>query len=145
MEPETYNEYLDEEGCPDEVPIMLVQCVAVELGEKVYFDTDSDVIQSRSFPLLGALTRTLIQNPDLTLIQVDGHTDSNGTDAHNLDLSRRRARSVVAYLVENGVAASRLTSEGFGESTPIDTNETEEGRQNNRRVELQILEQEGCD
>ncbi len=145
MEPETYNEYLDEDGCPDEVPIVLVQCVAVELGERVYFDTDSDVIQSRSFALLGALTSTLVENPDLTLIRVDGHTDSNGTDAHNLDLSRRRAASVVTYLIENGVAASRLTSEGFGESTPIDTNETEAGRQNNRRVELQILEQEGCD
>ena len=69
-------------------------------------------------------------------MRVEGHTDSRASDAHNLDLSRRRAASVMRYLTEQGVDATRLDSEGFGESRPIADNETEEGRALNRRVEF---------
>lgn len=69
-------------------------------------------------------------------VRIDGYTDSIGTEAYNLQLSKRRADAVRTYFVDHGVAARRLTTKGFGESNPIDTNETEDGRARNRRVEL---------
>ena len=145
IEPEVYNGLDDEDGCPDETQITIVQCVELALGDSVYFDSDSDVIQERSYPLLFDLTQALLANPSILRVQVAGHTDSRASDEHNLDLSRRRAASVMRFLISAGIAVERLESEGYGESRPIDTNETEEGRQANRRVEVVILEQEGCE
>jgi outer membrane protein OmpA-like peptidoglycan-associated protein len=73
---------------------------------------------------------------------VEGHTDNQGPAAHNLDLSKRRAASVMKYLTDHGVDASRLTSEGYGDTQPIADNKTAKGREQNRRVEMKILEQE---
>jgi len=70
------------------------------------------------------------------MVSVEGHTDSRASDAYNMRLSQRRAESVKAYLVKNGVAASRLTTIGYGESKPVASNKTAEGMQENRRVEL---------
>ncbi len=76
--------------------------------------------------------------PDLK-VEVAGHTDSIGTDAYNQGLSERRAKAVYDYLTSNGVDASRLQGPvGYGESRPIDTNETAEGRAKNRRTELNV-------
>ena len=75
------------------------------------------------------------------MIRVEGHTDNVGDDGFNLTLSRNRAAEVMAYLVDQGVDAGRLTSEGFGDTQPIADNETEEGRATNRRVEFRIIEQ----
>ena len=72
-------------------------------------------------------------------IEIVGHTDNTGSDAHNLDLSQRRAASVKRYLVDHGVAASRIETRGAGPYEPIDTNRTAEGRAKNRRVEFTIL------
>ena len=72
-------------------------------------------------------------------IEIAGHTDSKGTDEYNLNLSERRAKAVVSYLKENGVGQERITTLFFGESKPIETNETSEGRRKNRRVEFKIL------
>jgi len=74
------------------------------------------------------------------VVRVQGHTDATGPEAYNQSLSEQRAASVRKYLVEHGIAASRLTSAGLGESQPIATNDTREGRALNRRVELQVLE-----
>ncbi len=145
LDPEVYNGLDDEDGCPDETQITIVECMALELGDAVYFDTDSDVIQERSYPLLFDLTNALVANPSILKARVEGHTDSRGSDAHNLDLSRRRAASVMRFVTSAGIDEGRLESEGYGETQPIDTNDTTEGRQNNRRVEVRILEQEGCD
>jgi OOP family OmpA-OmpF porin len=71
---------------------------------------------------------------------VAGHTDSVGTDQYNQGLSERRANSVRDYLVEQGVRASRLTAVGYGENRPVATNDTADGRQENRRVELVVLD-----
>ena len=76
-------------------------------------------------------------------MRIEGHTDSRADDAFNIDLSQRRAGSVLKYLVEAGIAPDRLVSEGFGETRPVDTNETDAGRENNRRVEFVILDAEG--
>ena len=145
IEPEVYNGLDDEDGCPDETQVTIVQCVALELGDRVYFDTDSDVIQERSYPLLFDLTNALLANPSILRVQVAGHTDDRGSDEYNLDLSRRRAASVMRFLIAAGIEESRLESEGYGESVPVETNVTDAGRQANRRVEVIILEQEGCE
>jgi OOP family OmpA-OmpF porin len=86
--------------------------------------------------ILDEAVDTLKRNPEIK-VEVDGHTDSKGTDAYNQKLSERRAKGVYDYLIAHGVSDSQITgSKGFGESQPIATNDTAEGRQQNRRVEL---------
>ncbi|HTI39997.1 MAG TPA: OmpA family protein [Vicinamibacterales bacterium] len=102
----------------------------------LYFDFNSDSLRQESEPTLGEIADVLRRHPDWKL-SVEGHTDNIGTDQANLDLSRRRAASVKAALTSRyQVAGSRLTTEGYGESRPQDTNDTLEGRARNRRVEL---------
>ena len=80
----------------------------------------------------------LNDNPTMN-IQLNGHTDNVGSPQDNLKLSQNRAQSVVDYLIKNKISASRLRSKGFGETQPIDSNETKEGRQNNRRTEFLVF------
>jgi hypothetical protein len=101
----------------------------------LYFDTDSADLKPESDQTLGEIAAMLHQRPDITLY-VDGHTDSEGEDTYNQDLSARRAQAVVSWLIAKGVAGARLQSRGFGEAQPVADNETEEGRTWNRRVEL---------
>ncbi len=102
----------------------------------IYFDVSSDVIKGESYKTLADIGTMLTDDPALKL-SIEGHTDSDGDDASNLDLSKRRAESVKKYLGENyKVDAARLESKGLGESKPIDVNTTPEGKANNRRVEL---------
>ena len=80
-------------------------------------------------------------NPTIKSLRVEGHTDNQGTPEYNQRLSDARANSVMAYLVKQGVEAGRVTAEGFGLTKPIATNDTDDGRQKNRRVEFHITEQ----
>ena len=139
---ESFNGYLDEDGCPD---IFVVTCEQLEIDERVFFETDRDVIRERSFDLLNGVANVLNANLDITLVHVEGHTDSSASDEYNLDLSQRRAASVVRYLVERGVDPARLAPMGYGESRPVSTNDTEEGMADNRRVEFVIIGQIGCE
>ena len=109
--------------------------------EKVYFDFDLASLQDRSHDLLDEVADTLIANPQLGRVGVAGHTDSLGDDAYNQELSQSRAQGVVDYLVSRGVDASRLKAMGYGETAPIDSNDTDAGRDTNRRVEFTILGQ----
>lgn len=97
------------------------------------FDVDSDRLRPESTPKLEELRKMLADHPELK-VAIEGHTDATGDDAHNQDLSERRAGSVVAYLTSNGIDASRLSAVGKGETTPIGDNATAVGRQQNRRV-----------
>lgn len=99
----------------------------------ILFDVNSDVLRPESSAVLQQIERTLNQNGDLSIV-IEGHTDSTGDDAHNQDLSERRAQSVVAWLAGRGIAAGRLSALGKGESDPVADNATSEGRQENRRV-----------
>lgn len=106
----------------------------------VNFDFDKSNIRPDARPILDAAAATLNDDPSLR-VAVEGYTDSTGTEEYNMGLSQRRAESVVDYLVDAGVARSRLEPIGMGESDPVATNETEDGRAQNRRVELRILGQ----
>jgi outer membrane protein OmpA-like peptidoglycan-associated protein len=101
----------------------------------ILFDTGSDVIRPESGPTLRAILALLQEDPSLRFA-VEGHTDNQGGPKVNGPLSERRAAAVNAWLVKQGVSASRLTSKGLGQTKPIDTNDTAEGRANNRRVEF---------
>ena len=106
--------------------------------QDIKFESDKDVLMPSSYPTLGEIVKILKTHPEIT-VEVQGHTDSTSTVAHNLDLSNRRAKTVVKYLQSKGIAASRMTAKGYGQSRPIDTNETVKGKSNNRRVELKPL------
>ena len=102
----------------------------------IYFSFNSDELRDESEPTLKEVSDIMRRHPDWKL-SVVGHTDAIGGDASNLDLSKRRAASVKKALVSRfGVSGARLATDGFGKSRPVDTNETEEGRARNRRVEL---------
>jgi OOP family OmpA-OmpF porin len=101
----------------------------------ILFDTGSDVIKPESAPTLRAILALLNEDPGLKFA-IEGHTDDQGGPKVNGPLSERRAEAVKAWLVKQGIAAGRLTSKGLGQSKPLDTNDTAEGRANNRRVEF---------
>jgi outer membrane protein OmpA-like peptidoglycan-associated protein len=102
----------------------------------ILFDSDSYTIKGESYRTLQDIGQLLQDDPNLRL-SIEGHTDSDGTDEHNVTLSQNRANSVLEYLVSSyGVARDRLEAKGWGESQPMDTNDTPEGKANNRRVEL---------
>ncbi len=106
----------------------------------IFFDFDEATLRPESFPELDRLVRFLESRLSM-VIEVQGHTDSKGGDMYNLKLSRNRAKSVMEYLLKESIAPLRLISKGYGEGMPIATNETDEGRQMNRRVEYKILEE----
>jgi OOP family OmpA-OmpF porin len=106
----------------------------------IFFDVDSDRIRPESTPTLEEIGEMLEEHPDLR-IAIEGHTDSTGNDDHNLDLSIRRAVAVRLYLIDAyGIGATRLEADGFGETRPAGDNDSPEGRQQNRRVELVVLD-----
>jgi outer membrane protein OmpA-like peptidoglycan-associated protein len=144
LEAETINGVTDEDGCADKGTSQVkVQGKRIAILGKVHFATSKDVILDKSFSLLKQVAAVLRANPQLELVRVEGHTDDQGADAKNLDLSQRRANNVKAFLVNEGIAAERLEAMGYGEARPVDTNTTAGGRENNRRVEFNILKVTG--
>jgi len=112
----------------------------IEKIDKIYFDFDSDVIRAKSYPVLDNVADQIKGLGEFKKIIIEGHCSSEGTDEYNMDLSRRRALSVKKYLVSKGIDPAKLEIAPYGESRPIATNETEEGRAQNRRVEFIIEE-----
>jgi len=106
--------------------------------KNVFFETASAALQPQSVIELNHLKNLLEKNPNLN-IQINGHTDNVGSEEDNQKLSENRAKAVNDFLVENGINPNRLTYKGFGETQPIDTNDTEEGRRNNRRTEFEVV------
>ncbi len=143
-EPEIINGVDDDDGCPDEgKPKARLTPGSIEILEKVFFDVDKAVIKARSYDLLNQVAAIMKTNQQITLLRIGGHTDSTASEVYNKALSDRRAKAVRTYLIEHGVQASRLVGEGFGELQPIATNDTDEGRAKNRRVEFVVEEING--
>ena len=115
----------------------------IKVGEKiilrnVFYKTDSFELVSRSRVELDRVVSLMTSNPTLS-VEIGGHTDNVGTPAYNINLSGRRAGEVVKYLVSKGIGPERISARGYGLSMPVATNDTEEGRAQNRRTELKIL------
>ncbi len=104
----------------------------------VFFDFDKFELKAESFPELNRLIQYLNENPNVQ-IEIAGHTDNQGGNEYNSNLSKNRAKAVLEYLTANGINSNRLKSFGYGATKPISSNDSEEGRQNNRRVEVKVL------
>lgn len=116
--------------------------IKITMNESIVnFAFNSSDLTSVTKTNLDKLAQVLVNNPD-TNINIYGHTDDKGTDAYNLSLSERRANSVKSYLISKGIASSRMFAKGEGESMPVATNSTDEGRAKNRRVEFAITANE---
>jgi outer membrane protein OmpA-like peptidoglycan-associated protein len=130
---------------PAEVSPPVRQKVAVSgnkitIDEKIQFAHDKATILEASFGLLNEVVQVIKDNAQIKKLLIEGHASSDGDKAHNLKLSDDRAKAVMTYLVEHGIAKARLSSKGFGSSDPIADNNTEEGREKNRRVEFTITD-----
>ena len=136
--PETLNGISDDDGCPDRI---LIEETLITTFEPVYFQSNSEIIEERSHPMLKEIGGVLRTNPGMQ-IRVEGHSDGQGDDEYNRELSERRAESVRSFLIENGAAKGQVEAEGVGERRPIASNETTEGRSKNRRVEFHIVRDE---
>ncbi|MCA9528144.1 MAG: OmpA family protein, partial [Myxococcales bacterium] len=143
-EPEVFNAIDDDDGCPDEGGRVKVGCEQVEIGEKVFFDFDAATIQARSHGLLDDVASVLRTATFVRRVRVEGHTDAQGPGDYNRDLSRRRAQAVATYLSARGVPGGKLQVAGLGEDAPIASNDTPEGRAQNRRVVFVIVERTPC-
>lgn len=137
-EPESPNGFEDKDGCPDTLPDEIRDFTGVIEG--IYFDTNKASIKSRSRTKLDHAAKVLTEFTSVRL-EISGHTDDRGDDAYNLDLSKRRAEAVRAYLVDHGVDISRLETRGVGETEPRATNTTSGGRAKNRRIEFKLISQ----
>ena len=127
---------------PEPPPRVEVEAERIRVDEKIHFEIDSAEIDPQSDDLIQEIAQVLNDNPHVKKVRIEGHTDNTGAAPYNLDLSRRRARSVLEALVENGVNEDRLVSEGYGLTRPIESNDTVRGRAANRRVEFNIVEQD---
>jgi outer membrane protein OmpA-like peptidoglycan-associated protein len=141
---EDYNGIEDEDGCPDTPKAKVLVVVTedkIEIKETILFKTGSAKIMPKSFGLLNQVVAVLKNYKHIKKVRVEGHTDNVGDRKRNLKLSKDRAASVKEYLIDKGIDAGRLESEGFGPDKPIQSNKTAKGREINRRVEFMIVEQ----
>jgi len=122
-------------GCP-EVTVEVIEQLN-QYSKTILFDYDKATIRQESYSALQSIADVMKEYPN-TVFHIEGHTDSRGSDAYNMKLSKERASSVMTYLTTIGMPANRLTSEGYGEERPVATNNTAAGRQQNRRVEISL-------
>ena len=124
-------------GCPG---LVEVKNGVIVIFQPVFFATNKDKILPPSFPVLNAVADALKAEPEIKKVMIEGHTDDRGKTSRNMELSDRRAKSVLRYLVIHGIEPERLDSQGYGDSKPVATNKTSVGRAANRRVEFHIVE-----
>ncbi len=154
--PETpANVEVDDEGCAldgdnDGVPDYRDRCPDTPRGASVneqgcwgfegsvVFEVNKWDIRTAAYPLLDSVVKMLKENPEMK-IEIQGHTDSTGPESYNQALSEKRANAIKTYLVEKGIDPGRLETKGYGESDPIASNKTAQGRQKNRRVQFKRL------
>jgi outer membrane protein OmpA-like peptidoglycan-associated protein len=138
-----HSEYFDMPNVPSDKPFEIeVLLQKIESGKTVvlsniFFDSDKFVLKPESKTGLEKLKTYLTENPDIK-IEIGGHTDNVGSSSHNLTLSKNRAKSVLDYLVSNGIDSLRLISKGYGDTVSVASNDTKEGRAKNRRTEFKV-------
>jgi outer membrane protein OmpA-like peptidoglycan-associated protein len=126
-------------GPPRDVSALVaLEANSIVVRETIGFPHGKAEIEPASMDLLDAVAKIMLSTTAITRLTIEGHTDTTGEPAANLPLSEERALAVKKYLESRGVEASRLESKGFGSSQPVDTNDTEEGRAKNRRVEFKV-------
>jgi len=121
-----------------DIPLQPVKSGERIILRNIFYETDSYELKKESMVELNKLLQFIIENPELRL-EISGHTDSDGPDEYNLSLSENRAKSVVNFLLENNVGKDLIVYKGYGETLPLESNDTEEGRSGNRRTEVKIL------
>jgi outer membrane protein OmpA-like peptidoglycan-associated protein len=130
-------------GCPKKPPapppVATLETQEIIISQQVQFELNTAVLRPESDPVLTEVMRVLNENPDVELIEIQGHTDETGTEELNRRLGQERANSVLRWLVARGVARERLVAKGYGSERPLGDNSTDEGRQKNRRVEFQVV------
>lgn len=129
----------DPKGCPVKPALVVVTDCEVKITQQIHFAYNKAAVKRESYPILDAVLEVLIKNPNIKL-EIQGHTDSRGSDAYNKSLSDQRAAAVRKYLVSRGTEPSRLVSKGYGEEQPIVDNDTAENRALNRRVQFMRTE-----
>ncbi|MCK9462362.1 MAG: OmpA family protein [Proteobacteria bacterium] len=137
-EPETYNGKDDKDGCPDQGDVIVTKD-SIKILKKIYFEYDSATIKEISYDILDQVAETINNNPQIDLIEVQGHADERGDVKYNLQLTADRAASVVSYLVKKDVKAKKLRSFGYGKYCPVDPGHSEPAWEQNRRVEFKVL------
>ena len=126
-----------DDGLVLDVPMNRIKKGSIFILENIFFDFDKWDLLTSSITELNKLYEMLTKNPDIK-IEIGGHTDNDGKDEYNLELSENRAKSVVGWLVNKGVDANRLSYKGYGEKYPIDENSSAENKAKNRRTEVTI-------
>lgn len=129
----------DPKGCPVKPALVVVTDCEVKITQQIHFAYNKAAVKRESYPILDAVLEVLVKNPNIKL-EIQGHTDSRGSDAYNKSLSDQRAAAVRKYLVSRGTEPSRLVSKGYGEEQPIVDNDTAENRALNRRVQFMRTE-----
>lgn len=122
----------------DPIAVAAIEAEATITLNNIFFDFDKSVLKPESFPELNRIAKLMNERPSMT-VEVTGHTDATGPASYNMGLSERRAKAVTSYLVGQGITADRINTQYFGETKPIDSNATREGRSKNRRVEFKIV------
>ena len=127
-------------GCPQFIK-RVTGSTEIQILKQIQFDTAKATIKQNSFAILDEIVKLLTANPDIKRVSIEGHTDSRGALDMNNKLSQDRADSVMSYLSSHGIRSDRLEAHGYGPARPIETNDTDAGRQANRRVEFHITQQ----
>jgi OOP family OmpA-OmpF porin len=133
-----YSEITDFEPITIDMDLEKIVAGSVAVLNNIFFDVDKYELKEKSSPELQKVIRFLKENPRVR-VEIGGHTDNSGSAAHNRELSEKRARSVNEFLVQHGIEQVRLIPKGYGPDRPLAPNDTELGRQQNRRIEFRIL------
>ena len=137
---------VDDHHTIEDCALALGACIDMAVGEqiylhkKVFFELEKAELLVESYKVLDALVEVLVDHPEIRKIRVEGHTDTQGTDAYNQELSEARAAAVGAYLVKAGIKQDRIETVGLGESRTLQSGDSEDVHATNRRVEVHILE-----
>lgn len=142
-----------EEPKPEPPPVKQVKAIGkakienneIKIPGKVHFETDKATIKEdkETKEILSTVAEVMKENPQITKLRIDGHTDDSGSSEHNHKLSQARAEAIIEWLAKNGVDKSRLEGKGWGEEHPVAKNDTKENKEQNRRVEFKLWELEG--